>query len=679
MNIPYQSIYDEAISDRVLQKVGRSKFSSLGNAPAKNELDQAIIDTMMDDISTLKNEISVLLKNMRKEFKGLEKDSLKLRLKNSSYYKSFKQSLWATNISSSYSDNIADVKFPGKFGKTIDVLQKKVLELNNIFNSRDYTTYKDKLPKDMESSILWKGLNLDNSDTGFDKGIEQSMRLGITPANYGGFYRMHMTNPPPDAFKSSTRGIGIGKYLYLALIHHCGHGFTESSSDDALKVWSHIVKKRTDIYSFMAQDEIGSGEVLAISIRVPKKDVLEILNKWIETKSNISDTQYKSFFGWLKYRNTKYNDLPIDLLDDGLYDLFKKEIEALNFTEKNVETNSEFKYQFDNEKKSKKEQEKMYGEKLLTKDEILKDEKNIIKFINNLPESNTKTRIVFWTKDNYLMTYDTHYKDLNPSLYPKNEYEIESEHYSLYDKTKSNTKPSNKPSKIIIEKTKITYDEAKRKYGDTFLTEKQLIQNKNEFIEFFKDVNNHSLANQSGYFVFWTSESDENYYRVASYGIYNYEFYFDWIPKYSNNNSKYYLVHFKNKPSNTTSQGFGKGNRATSNTRSASGGKLVNNYRIVDEKWSYIQHKIMYEDYIFNKASLGEDSSLHSSFNEAIKNLVEQNKPTLENGKFVFWCEDGYLPCIAKYYIKGNYISYTTLSSNSRLIYNQYNCVVKNF
>ena len=68
-----------------------------------------------------------------------------------------------------------------------------------------------------------------------------------------------------------------------------------------------------------------------------------------------------------------------------------------------------------------------------------------------------------------------------------------------------------------------------------------------------------------------------------------------------------------------------------------------------------------------------------SIYDKAIKNLVEQNKPTLESGKFVFWCEDGNLPCIARYYIKGNYISYTTLSSNSGLIYNQYNCVVKNF
>jgi len=329
MNTPYQSVYDEAISDRVLQKVGARKFSSLDQKPYEKELQS--VKEIIDKLTTLKKELSILLKKCKTQFKTLDKNVLKLKLKDTSYYKSYKQTLWADGISSSYRDNVADVIFPGTFGKIIEQIQLKVNELLDIYKSTDFNVYISKIPKSLRLDHLTKDLNLDNTSK-FDKGLKESMRLGITPANYDGFYRLHMTNSPPDAFKSATGGIGLGKYLYLAVIHHCGHGFTDGSSDDALKVWNHVVKKRKDVYSFIAQDEIGEDYILAISIKVPKEDVLQILNKWIKSKWYDSTVSEKTLFGWLKHRKEKYGDEAIDLLDDGLYDLFKKEIEELNVT-----------------------------------------------------------------------------------------------------------------------------------------------------------------------------------------------------------------------------------------------------------------------------------------------------------------------------------------------------------
>ena len=335
MNIPYNSIYDEAISDRVLQKVGKSKFSSLGNAPSSklNDFESQIVEKLESDIVDLSTSLLKLLKVSRKEFKNLDKSSLKLKLKDRSYFKPFKQSLFADGISSSYG-TVADVSFPGKFGKIIDEIRLKCNELQDIFDGSDYKSYYNYLPNNLQNSKeIWKSLNLDNTSSFNSGNIRNWIKLGITPANSNGFYRLHATNAPPDAFKSSTGGIGIGKYMYLAVIHNCGHGFTEHSSDDALKVWNHVVKKRNDVYSFMAE-ELDSNLVLAISTLLPKKSVLQLLNKWIFLKnySNKLSKEYASFFGWLKYRNENFGDLPIDLLDDGLYELFKTEIDKLNFS-----------------------------------------------------------------------------------------------------------------------------------------------------------------------------------------------------------------------------------------------------------------------------------------------------------------------------------------------------------
>ena len=336
MNIPYNSIYDEAISDRVLQKVGKSKFKNLGNAPSSklNDFESQIVEELENDIINLSTSLLKLLKLSRKEFKNLEKSSLKLKLKDRSYFKPFKQSLFADGISSSYG-TVSDVSFPGKFGKIIDEIRLKCNELQDIFDGSDYKTYYNHLPKNLQNSKeIWKSLNLDNTSSFNYGNIRNWIKLGITPANSNGFYRLHATNAPPDAFKSSTGGIGIGKYMYLAVIHNCGHGFTDGSSDDALKVWNHVVKKRNDVYSFMAEDELGKDLVLAISVLLPKKSVLQLLNKWIFLKNynNKLSKEYASFFGWLKYRNENFGDLPIDLLDDGLYELFKKEIDKLNFS-----------------------------------------------------------------------------------------------------------------------------------------------------------------------------------------------------------------------------------------------------------------------------------------------------------------------------------------------------------
>ena len=333
MNIPYKSVYDEAISDRVLQKVGKSKFKTLGNAPSKlKDYELEIIEQLEDSITNIRTTLLKLLSASRKEFKNLEKNVLKLKLKDKQYYKPFKQSLFANGISSSYSDNLAEVKFPGNFGKIIEQIKVKVNELQDIFESGHYISYSNKLQKNLrDENEIWKSLNLDNTSEWKERGIRETIKLGITPADVGGFYRLHATNSPPDAFKSSTGGIGLGKYLYLAVVHHCGHGYTTGSSDDSLKVWNHVVKKRKDIYSFMAE-EIGEKTVLAISVLLPKTSVLIILNKFINDYSSGLDNEYKSFFGWLKYRNKNFGDTPIDLLDDGLYELFKPEIEKLDFS-----------------------------------------------------------------------------------------------------------------------------------------------------------------------------------------------------------------------------------------------------------------------------------------------------------------------------------------------------------
>ena len=336
MNIPYNSIYDEAISDRVLQKVGKSKFKNLGNAPSSklNDFELQIVEELESDIVDLSTSLLKLLKVSRKEFKNLEKSSLKLKLKNRSYFKPFKQSLFADGISSSYG-TVSDVSFPGKFGKIIDEIRLKCNELQDIFDGSDYKSYYNRLPKNLQNSKeIWKSLNLDNTSSFNYGNIRNWIKLGITPANSNGFYRLHATNAPPDAFKSSTGGIGIGKYMYLAVIHNCGHGFTDGSSDDALKVWNHVVKKRNDVYSFMAEDELGKDLVLAISTLLPKKSVLQLLNAWILKKNynNKLSKEYASFFGWLKYRYEENGDTPDELLDDGLYELFKTEIQKLNFS-----------------------------------------------------------------------------------------------------------------------------------------------------------------------------------------------------------------------------------------------------------------------------------------------------------------------------------------------------------
>ena len=154
MNTPYNSIYDEAISDRVLQKVGKSKFKNLGNAPSSklNDFESQIVEELESDIINLSTSLLKLLKLSRKEFKNLEKSSLKLKLKDRSYFKPFKQSLFADGISSSYS-TVADVSFPGKFGKIIDEIRLKCNELQDIFDGSDYKSYYNHLPKNLQKNL----------------------------------------------------------------------------------------------------------------------------------------------------------------------------------------------------------------------------------------------------------------------------------------------------------------------------------------------------------------------------------------------------------------------------------------------------------------------------------------------------------------------------------------------
>lgn len=812
MNTPYQSVYDEAISDRVLQKVGSRKFSTLDRKPSETELQS--IKSVIDKLTSLKKELFTLLKKSKTQFKSLDKNVLKLKLKDDTYYKSYKQSLWSNNISSNYSDNIADVIFPGAFGKTIQEIQSKVEELETTYESFNYRNYKSKIPKELTRDYLLAYLNLDNTSN-FDKGLRKGIRLGITPANYDGFYRLHMVNSPPDAFKSATGGIGLGKYLYLAVIHHCGHGFTDGSSDDALKVWNHVVKKRKDIYSFIAQDEIGENYILAISIKVPKQDVLEILNKWIKSKwftTSGSTNIEKTFFGWLKYRKEKYGDEAIDLLDDGLYELFKKEIEELNkpvapvIQKTNVERidgynqaekivdisnlelndnrpNKHMSYLEANQLVRKVESDgwrlptiqelyTMYNERFFIKNTLpngfywssslnrydnawfldsgdgymnlsipstecrvilvrqkqrinvsnirignievkATDERNTMSFsdaIRNAPQGYRlptmyELRIMYANKNRmsgFILPEDDFYWYLSSSDYRndnslvsvlnmddgqedfirKNNTEKFLVRYIKDNAVSSNTKPTTTNSKLIIDKSQMTLPKAYSKYGNTLLNEKEILENRNEIVQFFQDQNNRSLANENGYVRFWTSEHriNEDEAKIGSYDVYNNRFDFDWLIVTDFDRVKYYTIRFKNKTSNNsnTSQGFGKGNRATSNTKSK-GGKLANKYTIIAEKKTYVQHKIMFEDSIFTEEYLGGSSSLHSSFNELIGDFVRQNKPILEDGKFIFWCESDNLPCIGKYDIKGNYTSYSVYNSNSKVIYNQYYTIIKNF
>lgn len=698
MNTPYQSVYDEAISDRVLQKVGSRKFSALDRKPSDTDVQN--IKSVTDKLTSLKKELSTLLKKCKAQFKSLDKNVLKLKLKDDSYYKSYKQSLWADNISSSYSENIADVVFPGAFGKTIEEIQSKVQQLETTYKSYNYINYSNKIPKKLTRDYLLADLNLDNTSN-FDKGLLKGIRLGITPANYGGFYRLHMVNSPPDAFKSATGGIGLGKYLYLAVIHHCGHGFTDGSSDDALKVWNHVVKKRKDIYSFIAQDEIGEGYILAISIKVPKQDVLEILNKWIKSKwfmSSGSANIEKTFFGWLKYRKEQYRDEAIDLLDDGLYDLFKKEIEELDKTVTPV---------------IQKQNIDVSNIRIGNIEVKATDERNTMSFsdaIRNAPQGYRlptmyELRIMYANKNRmsgFILPEDDFYWYLSSSDYRndnslvsvlnmddgqedfirKNNTEKFIVRYVKDNAVSSNTKPSNTNSKIIIERTKTTLLNAYNEYGNTLLSEKQILENRKEIVQFFQDPNNIRLANENGYARFWTSEHriNENEAKIFIYDAIDQIFEFNSMFISDFDKVKYYTIRFKNKTSNNsnTSQGFGKGNRATSNTKSK-GGKLANKYTIIAEKKTYVQHKIMFEDSIFTEEYLGGSSSLHSSFNELIGDFVRQNKPILEDGKFIFWCESNNLPCIGKYDIKGNYTSYSVYNSNSKVIYNQYYTIIKNF
>jgi len=670
MNIPYQSIYDEAISDRVLQKIGSKKFASLNIEPSSFEIDR--LKNLISKITTLKKELSTLLKKCKTQFKTLDKNSLKLKLKDDSYYKSYKQTLWADNISSSYSDNISDVVFPGAFGKTIEQIQLKVNELLDIYKSTDFIVNKSKIPKNLRLDHLTKDLNLDNSSS-FDKGLENSIRLGITPANHNGFYRLHMTNSPPDAFKSGTGGIGLGKYLYLAVIHHCGHGYTDGSSDDALKVWNHVVKKRKDIYSFIAQDEIGEDYVLAISIKVPKDDVLQILDRWISAMGNsaVLKEPNRNFLGWLKYRKERYGDEAIDLLDDGLYDLFKKEIEELNVSIQCViQTSDNDTIKIENlQIKLKDEENKMTFDEAIRnapKDYRLPTQQDVSIIFNNKDKLNFKDSY-YWSSDESILVFNIRTKSFTRAsksgkFFVRYVKEIE----------KSNTKSSNTLSNIVIEKTKMTFDEAKRKYGDTLLKESDLTEEiQDEIIGFFKNGNNADLLTNpvmGSKFYFWLNEEsllNLNSFKVCKYNPNNEDFnYF-----FNNPEAEYYVVHFKNKTSNNsnTSQGFGKSNRA-------------NQYIMIDDKKTYVQHEIMFEDNMFDVQSLGESSSSHTNFNNILKNLIKQNKPVLENGKFIFWCKDDDLPCIGKYDVRGNYTNYTTLPSDSlTLEYSDYYTIVKNF
>lgn len=576
MNTPYQSIYDEAISDRVLQKVGSRKFSALDKKPSETELQS--IKSVIDKLTILKKELFILLKKSKTQFKSLDKNVLKLKLKDDTYYKSYKQSLWSNDISSNYSDNIADVIFPGAFGKTIQEIQSKVEELETTYESFNYRNYKSKIPKELTRDYLLAYLNLDNTSN-FDKGLRKGIRLGITPANYDGFYRLHMVNSPPDAFKSATGGIGLGKYLYLAVIHHCGHGFTDGSSDDALKVWNHVVKKRKDIYSFIAQDEIGENYILAISIKVPKQDVLQILNKWIKSKwftTSGSTNIEKTFFGWLKYRKEKYGDEAIDLLDDGLYDLFKKEIEELNKPVSPV---------------IQKQRINVSNIRIGNLELKATDERNTMTFsdaVRNAPKGYRlptieELRIIYANKNRisgFILPEDGFYWYLSSSDYLDDNslvsildmYDGEEnfntkihrqEYLVRYVKdsvVSSNTKPSITLSKIIIEKTKMTFDEAKRKYSDTLLKESDLTEEiKDEIIEFFKNGNNANLLAKNYrflYFRFWLDEESSlrpNLFKVGKYNPENEDFnYF-----FNDREAEYYVIRFKNKTSNNsnTSQG----------------------------------------------------------------------------------------------------------------------------
>lgn len=332
----YISVYDEALRT-AYNKVARGKFGD--NVARQNTLtpeEQQLLENTIQIIIQFKADLASILKRIRSKFSTLGSKTLELKLKNTVKFKPFNQSLFADSLSGSMSSNIADVKFPGEFGIAIEEFKEIYKAFLNFINN-EYRglpqRLKTEIPPVYDPYEVLKNLQLTQKSAHGSNdtlGYLDAIRFGITPVNEGGFYRLHAVNPPLDFFKSSTKGIGLGKYLYLGVIHHCGHGYTTSSSTDALNMWKSMIK-RTDIYSFMAP-ECGNGTLLAISIKLSPEQIIELLDKFIHRKSLqwSRDRQgvTRNFLNWIAYRKMFYGDTPIEILDDELYVLLRSTIDA---------------------------------------------------------------------------------------------------------------------------------------------------------------------------------------------------------------------------------------------------------------------------------------------------------------------------------------------------------------
>lgn len=346
MSIPhlnrYISIYGEALVGTAYNRMARSKFSSLSGSPSKltPEQDRIFLE-VTNKLDDFKTEMIAILKQVRIKFKSLDQNSTKLKLVDTRKFKKWSDTLFSDYLSGSMTSNIAEVKWPGEFGVAMENFKQKYMDIHNYYSTT--VNILDQVIKDKLPEVYWpekdffKSLHLNvesdsNRGGGHARSGVDAIKFGITPINEGGFYRLHATNAPPDFFKSSTKGIGIGKYLYLAVIHHCGQGITTGSSVAANKMWASLIKRK-DIYAFMAPKETSNDQlVLAISVNVPASGVLEILDQFCKTFASgwatvLSNHPDKGFLNWLAYRRAMYGDLPQDIIDSDLYVILRPMID----------------------------------------------------------------------------------------------------------------------------------------------------------------------------------------------------------------------------------------------------------------------------------------------------------------------------------------------------------------